>query len=59
MPGPDLWCGCVLSLCSWLQDQLPPEVLKRCYFFNTFFFKKLVEDQGEGCTRFCVVVCSG
>jgi hypothetical protein len=39
---------CCPAACSWLQDQLPPEVLERCYFFNTFFFKKLMEDQGEG-----------
>ena len=31
----------------WLQDQLPPEVRQRCYFFNTFFFKKLTEKEGE------------
>lgn len=33
--------------CRWLQDQLPPEVAQRCYFFNTFFFKKLTEKSGE------------
>lgn len=31
----------------WLQDQLPPEVSARCYFFNSFFYKKLTEKQGE------------
>ena len=30
----------------WLQDRLPQEVQQRCYFFNTFFFKKLTEEQG-------------
>ncbi|KAL4434137.1 hypothetical protein ABPG75_000578 [Micractinium tetrahymenae] len=30
----------------WLQDQLPPEVAQRCYFFNSFFFKKLTETSG-------------
>ena len=31
-----------------MQERLPPEVAQRCYFFNTFFFKKLTETSG-GC----------
>ncbi|KAL4860066.1 Ubiquitin-like-specific protease 2 [Chlorella vulgaris] len=27
-------------------ERLPTEVLRRCHFFNTFFFKKLTEEQG-------------
>lgn len=30
----------------WLQDQLSEPVRQRCYFFNTFFFKKLTETSG-------------
>ena len=39
----------VFSACPsrWLQDQMPEEVLKRCYFFNTFFLTKLTEKEGE------------
>lgn len=43
---PTLWPAHAV-ICRWLQDQLPPEVASRCYFFNTFFFKKLMETSGE------------
>ncbi len=47
-PAPTLLPTPGRPLCRrWLQDKLPPEVRQRCYFFNTFFFKKLTEKEGE------------
>ena len=32
----------------WIWQQLPAEAQERCYFFNSFFWKKLTEKNGGG-----------
>ena len=45
-------CICYTPLVSthhdiprWIEQNLPNEVRDRCYFFNSFFYKKLTEKQ--------------
>lgn len=33
------------SSCRWIWQHLPEATQKRCYFFNSFFYKKLSEKQ--------------
>ena len=33
------------DLPRWIEQNLPNEVRERCYFFNSFFYKKLTEKQ--------------
>ena len=32
-------------LCRWQEHHLPEDMQERCYFFNSFFYKKLTEKQ--------------
>ena len=32
----------------FIQAELPPEARQECYFFNSFFYKKLTEKSGAG-----------
>ena len=32
-------------VCRWIWQRLPEATQKRCYFFNSFFYKKLSEKQ--------------
>ncbi len=35
----------IVWMCRWIWKHLPEATQKRCYFFNSFFYKKLSEKQ--------------
>lgn len=60
-PLPPVWRPAALPPAArrWLQDRLSPEAKERCYFFNTFFFKKLTEKTGAVAVAVAGRTCAG